>query len=146
MSSNTSSTLREILPSRCGLLTTLGGVTALWTAGCSDVLLEGDSGSTNESSEVIVENRTSSAIEIAVRVIDSESETLFSHVFNIEPETMVSRGAIETTPSEIHAFTPDCVSYTWRYDPDLPVEFECEPKDIGLTLHDDTTIEPWYDC
>lgn len=146
MPSNTSSTLREIRPSRRGLLTTLGGVTALWTAGCSDVLLEGDSGSTHESSEVIVENRTSSGVEIAVRIIDSESETLFSHVFTLGPETMKSRGAIEKTPSEIHAFTPDGVSHTWRYDPDLPVEFECDPKDIGLTLHDDTTIEPWYDC
>lgn len=146
MPSNTSSTLLETPPSRRGLLTTLGGVTALWTAGCSDVLLEGDSGSTNEPSEVIVENRTSSAIEIAVRVVDTESETLFSHVFTLGPETMLSRGAIETTPSEIHAFTPDGTSHTWRYDPDLPVEFECDPKDIGLTLHDDTTIEPWYDC
>lgn len=124
----------------------LGGVTSLWTAGCSDVLPESASRRTDEPSEVTVENRTSSGAEIAVRVIDSESETLFSHVFTIGPDKMMSRGAIETIPSEIHAFTPDGVSHTWRYDPDLPVEFQCEPKDIGLTLHDDTTIEPWYDC
>jgi hypothetical protein len=95
---------------------------------------------------VNVENRTSSTAEIAVRVIDTEEETLFSHIFVLGSEKMMSRGAIETTPSRVSAFTADGVSHMWRYNPDLPADFDCEPKDIGLTLHEDNTIEPWYDC
>ncbi|MEF8881557.1 MAG: hypothetical protein V5A34_03415 [Halapricum sp.] len=116
------------------------------TAGCSGVLPRSDAGSSDESSEVIVENRTTSETEIAVRVIGREDETLFGRVLALGGGKMISRGAIETTPARVHAFTAAGVSHTWRYDPDLPVEFDCEPKDIGLTLHRDNTIEPWYDC
>ncbi len=94
----------------------------------------------------MVENRTTSEAEIAVRVIGSEDETLFSHVFVLGAEKMTSRGAIEATPTRVYVFTEAGVSHMWRYDPNLPVEFDCEPKDIGLTLHPDNTIEPWYDC
>lgn len=137
---------RESRPSRRRVLATLGAVASVPTAGCSDVLPGGDSTSVDDPGEVIVENRTASKAEIAVRVIDSEEETLFSRIFTLGPDAITSRGAIETIPSRVHAFTPDGVSRTWRYDPDLPVDFECEPKDIGLTLHRDNTIEPWYDC
>lgn len=141
-----SATLRETRSSRRRLIATLGAVASVSTAGCSDVPPSSSSSSADEPSEVNVENRTSSKAEIAVRVIDSEEETLFSQVFALGPEKMTSRGAIETTPSRVHAFTADGVSHTWRYDPDLPVDFECKPKDIGLTLHQDNTIEPWYNC
>lgn len=93
-----------------------------------------------------VENRTASKAEVAVRVVDSEDATLFSRVFALEPETLISRGAIEASPSKVHAFTPTGASRTWRYAPDLPADFECEREDIGLTLHQDGTIEPWYKC
>jgi hypothetical protein len=115
-------------------------------AGCSDVLSDGDSSNADELGEVIVENRTASPVEVAVRVIDSEDKTPFSRVFPLGTEKMASRSAIDTTPSRVHAFTVDGVSRTWQYAPDLPVGFECEPKDIGLTLQQDKTIEPWYDC
>ncbi len=138
--------LQDKRPSRRRFLATLGAVTSVSTAGCSDVLPGNDSNKAKESSEVIVENRTSSTAEIAVRVIDSEDGTLFSRVFTLGSRKMMSRGTIETTPSRVHAFTADGVSQTWQYDPDLPADFECELKDIGLTLHPDNTIEPWYDC
>jgi hypothetical protein len=71
---------------------------------------------------------------------------LFSRVFALGAKKMTSRGAIETTPARVHAFTAGGVSHTCQYDPDLPAQFDCEPKDIGLTLHRDNTIEPWYNC
>ena len=145
-SNRVSTTLRDHSPSRRQFLATLGAVTSVSIAGCSDALPGGASRSANEPSEVIVENRTSSKAAIAVRVLDREEETRFSRVFTLEPGTMTSGGAIETTPARVHAFTAEGVSRTWWYDPDLPAEFECEPKDIGLTLHRDNTIEPWYDC
>ncbi|WP_415381476.1 hypothetical protein [Halosimplex sp. TS25] len=141
-----SATLEDNRPSRRRFLASLGAVASVSIPGCSAVLPGTNSSSTDEPSEVTVENRTDSKAEIAVRVIDSEDETLFSRVFTLGPEKMMSRGAIETTPSRVHAFTADGVSHSWRYDPDLPADFECELKDIGLTLHEDTTIEPWYDC
>ena len=145
-SDHVSATLREYHPSRRRVLATLGGVASVATAGCSGVLPESDTRNSDESIEVMVENRTTSEAEIAVRVIGSEDETLFSQIFVLGAEKMTSRGPIETKPARVHAFTAAGVSHTWRYDPDLPVEFDCEPKDIGLTLHRDSTIEPWYDC
>jgi hypothetical protein len=132
-------------PSRRQLLATLGAVSLTSTAGCSGLLTGSDSGNT-QSSEVSVENGTSSRAEIAVRLVDSADETLFSRVFSLAPESMASRGALDTTPSNIYAFTADGVSRTWAYAPDLPPDFECTPKDVGLTLTPDGTIEPWYDC
>jgi hypothetical protein len=147
MSPNYSSvTPRENSLSRRRALGTLVTVASVSVAGCNGVLSSGTSSSAAEPSEVMVENRTASRAEIAVRVVDREEEALFSRVFTIGPEKMRSRGAIETTPARVHAFTADGVSQTWEYDPDLPADFACEPKDIGLTLHPDQTIEPWYDC
>jgi len=116
------------------------------TAGCSSVFPGSDTGNSDGSSEVTVENRTTSEAEIAVRVIGSDGETLFSRIFALGAGKMTSHGAIETTPARVHAFTATGVSRAWQYDPELPVEFDCEPKDIGLTLYRDNTIEPWYDC
>lgn len=147
MPSNRSSVAhRNNRPSRRRLLATLGAVASVSTAGCSDGLADRWPGTTDEPAEVIVENRTASKAEIAVRVIDNEAETLFSRIFALEPEKITSYGTIETTPSRVHAFTATGVSRTWRYAPDLPAGFDCERKDIGLTLHQDTTIEPWYSC
>lgn len=141
-----SDTLGEYRPSRRRVLAVLRTVTAVPVAGCSEVLSGSGSISADEPIEVTAENRTSSKAEIAVRVIDREEETRFSRVFTLQPETMASNGAIETLPSRVHAFTADGVSNTWRYAPDLPADFECEREDIGLTLHEDDTIEPWYTC
>lgn len=132
--------------SRRRVLSTLGVVASVSVAGCSGVLPGSDFNSVDEPGEVIVENRTASKAEIAVRVIDREDETLFSRVFTLEPGTMMGRGAIETTPSRVHAFTAGGVSRRWRYAPDLPEEFDCDLKDVGLTLHQNNTIESWYSC
>lgn len=139
-----SATRRENRPSRRRVLATLASLTLVSTAGCSDALSGSDS--TDDPIEVSVENRTDSAAEIAVRVVDSAGATLFSHVFTLEPDTIASRGAIETAPSSVHAFTPDGIARTWQYAPDLPADFDCELKDIGLTLRRDEAIEPWYSC
>ena len=147
MSSDRLSTIqREMGPSRRRLLASLGAAASVSIAGCGGFLPGSSSTDTVEPSEVIVENGTTSTVEIAVRVTDSEDETLFSRVFTLGPEQMMGRGAIETTPSRVHAFTPDGVSKTWRYDPGLPVDFDCDIKDIGVTLRSDNTVEPWYDC
>lgn len=147
MPSDRLSTLRrENRPSRRRFLAALGGLMSVPTAGCSETFSVNDSSRADETIEVSAENRTSSRAAIAVRVIDNEEETLFSRVFDLESGTIASRGAIETPPSRVHAFTPDGASHTWRYVPDLPVDFECEREDIGLTLHQDNTIEPWYTC
>jgi hypothetical protein len=69
-------TLYDHRPSRQRVLATLGAVASMPTAGCSGVLLGSDTGSSDGSSEVMVENRTTSETEIAVRVIGSEDETL----------------------------------------------------------------------
>lgn len=146
-SNHFSDALRESQPSRRRILATLGAVASASTAGCSDIVPGSGSGSADEPGEVIVENRTASKAEIAVRVVNGEDEALFSRVFSLEPEkTVSSRDVIETMPSEVHAFTADGVSRTWRYAPDLGAGFDCKLKDIGLTLHADNRIEPWYDC
>lgn len=141
-----SATLQDNRPSRRQFLTTFGLVTSAATAGCGDTLPTIGSGNADESSEVIVENRTGFTAEIAVRVVNREAETLFSRVFTVGPEKTTSHGVLETSPSRVHAFTPEGVSHTWAYDPDLPADFDCQPKDVGLTLLRDNTIEPWYDC
>lgn len=145
-SDRVSTTRRERGPSRRRLLAALGASTSVSIAGCGGFLPGSGSTDTVEPSEVIVENGTTSTEEIAVRVTDSDDETLFSRVFTLGPEKMVGRGAIKTIPSRVHAFTPNGVSKTWRYDPDLPADFDCEIKDVGLTLNSNNTIETWYDC
>ena len=141
-----SASLGESRPSRRRVLAALGTVASMSTAGCGGALLNGNTRSSDESGEVMVENRTTSEAEIAVRVIGDEDDTLFSRVFVLGADEMTSRGAIETTPAKVLTFTAAGISHTWRYDPDLPAGFDCEPKDIGLTLQRDNTIEPWYDC
>ncbi|WP_281194038.1 hypothetical protein [Halorubrum sp. F4] len=138
-------TEREDRPSRRRFLATFGAIASASTAGCGDLLPGGGSGDSNGPNEVIVENATASAAEIAVHVTDADGGTLFGHVFALGPGRIASRDGIEVTPARIRAFTPDGVSHAWEYDPDLPIEFECEPKDVGLTLREDA-IEPWYDC
>lgn len=147
MPSNRSSAAhRDNRPSRRRLLATLGAVASVSTAGCSTVLSDRWFSTTDESSKVWVVNSSSSKAEIAVRVVDSEDETLFSRVFTLGSGKTTSYGAIETTPWRVHAFTANGVSRMWRYAPDLPVDFDCKLKDIGLTLQQDNTIEPWYSC
>jgi hypothetical protein len=126
------------------ILAALGAGTAVSIAGCSDVL-SGRPAETG-SAEVVVENRTTEAAEIAVRLTDGASETLFSRVFTVGPEAMIGRGSIDSVPARVHAFTPAGVSHWWDYDPDLPADFDCEIKDVGLALHGGETIEPWYKC
>lgn len=133
-------------PSRRRFLAGFGAVASMSFAGCSGVLPGSDSGGGDQAGEVVVENRTDSEAEIAVRVVGREDEPLFSRVFVLEGGKTMSRGTVETTPTRVHAFTATGVARTWRYDPDLSVEFDCKPKDIGLTLHRDNTIKPWYSC
>jgi hypothetical protein len=132
--------------SRRAVLAALGTGTAISFAGCTEILPWNSTDARVDPAEVVVENRTSEAAEVAVRVTGDADETLFSRVFAVGPESMVGGGAIESVPSRIHAFTAGGVSRRWRYAPDLSVEFDCEIKDVGLTLHADETIEPWYDC
>lgn len=147
-------TERNDRPSRRRFLAAFGAVTSASTAGCSgrfsgrssdDSDGSGDSDGDDRPNEVIVENATGSEVEIAVHVTDADGETLFGHVFALGPERIASREGTKVTPARIRAFTPTGVSHAWEYDPDLPIEFECEPKDVGLTLREDA-IEPWYDC
>ncbi len=131
---------------RRSVLASLGAGTVFTMAGCASVLPGGPAETEVEPAEVVVENRTDDDAEIAVRLVDGASETVFSRVFSVGPEQMVGRGAIETAPRRVHAFTPGGISTRWEYDPDLPADFDCEIKDVGLTLHGDETIEPWYKC
>lgn len=123
----------------------IGTTVSLWTVGCSDIPSGGSEDAT-ESIEVAVENASSDPVEIAVKVADREGTGLFSQVFSLESGHLVSRGTIETTPATVSAFTPDGVSRTWEYDPDLPGDFDCDREDIGLTVRQDNTIEEWYKC
>ncbi|MFC5279639.1 hypothetical protein ACFPM1_12855 [Halorubrum rubrum] len=131
-------------PPRRRFLAAAGAAASAALAGCGGVVPE-TAPDDDGPNEVTVENATDSAVEVAVRVVDGEGETLFGRVFALEPETIASRDGFEAVPEEVHAFTADGLSRTWRYDPDLPIEFECEPKDVGLTLREDA-IEPWYGC
>jgi hypothetical protein len=131
--------------SRRRVLAALGAGAVVSVAGCSDVL-SGPGDTEVEPAEVVVENRTAEPAEVAVRLTDGGEETLFSRVFAVGPDELVGRGAVDTTPSRVHAFTPGGVSRRWRYDPDLSADFDCEIKDVGLTLRADDTIDPWYKC
>jgi hypothetical protein len=138
--------IREPMPSRRRILATVGTVASLSTAGCSGIIPSDGSEDAAEPIEVAVSNAASDVVEIAVRVLDREGMGLFSRVFSLEPGHFVSRGAIETTPAEVSAFTPDGVSHTWEYDPDLPGDFDCDRADIGLTVQQDNSIREWYKC
>ncbi|MFC5135966.1 MULTISPECIES: hypothetical protein [Haloferacaceae] len=144
-------TERNDPPSRRRFLAAFGAVASASTAGCSGGFPgrssddSDDSDGDDDPNEVIVENATASAAEIAVHVTDADGGTLFGHVFALGPERIASREGTEVTPARIRAFTPTGVSHAWEYDPNLPIEFECDPKDVGLTLREDA-VEPWYDC
>jgi hypothetical protein len=129
--------------SRRAVLAALGAGTTLSVAGCSGLLSDE---SDTEHAEVVVENGTDSPAEVAVRISGGADETLFSRVFTLGPEELVGSGALETTPARVHAFTPGGLSRRWEYDPDLPADFDCDIKDVGLTLGTEDRIEPWYKC
>jgi hypothetical protein len=132
--------------SRRAVLAAVGTGTALSIAGCSGLLPRSPGDADADPAEVVVENGTASPATVAVRISDGADETVFSRVFTLGPEEIHSRGAIESAPDRVHAFTPDGTAAQWAYDPDLPVDFDCDIKDVGLTLTRDGGFEPWYDC
>lgn len=92
----------------------------------------------------MVENRTNERAEIGVRVEDEDGSVLFSRVYEVEPGHIDSSAGIETTPATVTAFTPEDVSATWKYNPNL--DMDCDGQDIGITLKSDGSIDSWYAC
>ncbi|NUB91187.1 hypothetical protein HT576_09155 [Haloterrigena sp. SYSU A121-1] len=113
-------------------------------AGCSDTVLSNGSEGEGDTIEIMVENRTDDRAQIGVRVEDDDGEVLFSRVYELESGHLDSSAGIETTPATVTAFTPEGVSATWEYAPDL--DMDCDGEDIGLTLQSDGSIETWYAC
>lgn len=99
-SDSVSATLRGHRQSRRRVLATLGAVASVSTAGCGDALLGNNTRSSDESGEVVVENRTTSEAEIAVRMIGSEDETLFSRVFALGPNKWHRVARLNLRPRE----------------------------------------------
>lgn len=134
------------MPSRRRVLATIGTATVLSATGCSDVVSPSGPEDVTEPIEVAVENASSRAVEIAVRVLDRAGRDLFNRVLSIDPGHFISRGAIEATPATVRVFTSSGVSRTWEYAPEVPEDFGCEREDIGLTIQQDTAIAEWYKC
>ncbi|WP_254521590.1 hypothetical protein [Natrinema caseinilyticum] len=73
-----------------------------------------------------------------------DGASLFSRVYELAPGQLDSSAGIEPTPATVTVFTPDGVSATWEYTPDLDVD--CDGEDIGITLLSDGSIDSWYAC
>lgn len=130
--------------SRRELLALTGAMASVSVSGYADSVLSAGSEGEGDTIEIMVENRTEERATLGVRVADDEGEMLFSRVYELEPGHLDSSAGIETTPSTVTVFTPEGVSETWRYAPDLDID--CEGEDIGMTLQSDGSIDSWYAC
>lgn len=130
--------------SRRKLLATMGTIVPIFVTGCSDTAVYNESEGEGETIEIMVENQTEERAQIGVRVEDDDGEVLFSRVYELEPDNLDSSASIETTPSTVLVFTPEGLSATWEYAPE--VEIDCDGEDIGITVHPDDMIESWYAC
>jgi len=126
---------RQVL---AGVSTVLTGV-----AGCSNVLRSDTRDGEGDTIEIIVVNETDEVAQVGVR-IEGDRKALFSRVYRLEPEKTNESAGIETSPTEIYAFTPTGAAVTWEYTPDP--DLNCEGQDIGITLTAGGTIESWYGC
>lgn len=102
-------------------------------------------GGASRSAEVVVDNYTDETAYVSVLVEGRGGERLFTHTFVVDPDHSVGRGSYRREPTTITAFSRRGVERTWDYDPDLGPEFDCDPKDVGLTL-ERGAISPWYSC
>jgi len=126
------------------VLALLGVIASTAVSGCSDSVLSTGSEGEGETTEIMVENRTEERATIGVRVADNEGKRLFSRVYKLESGHLDSSAGIEATPATVAVFTPDGVSATWEYSPNLDID--CEGEDIGITLRSDNSIDSWYAC
>lgn len=130
--------------SRRELLATISVIVSTLLSGCSNPILSSGSEGEGDTIEIMVENRSDELTEIGVRVEDDDGAMLFSRVYELEPGHLDSSASIETTPATVTVFTPEGVSATWEYTPDL--DMDCDGEDIGLTLLPDGSIDSWYAC
>lgn len=130
--------------SRRELLATISVMVATLISGCSDLVSSDGSEGEGDTIEIMVENQTDKRAEIGVRVEDDDGAMLFSRVYDLEPGHLDSSAGIETTPATVTVFTPEGVSATWEYAPDL--DLNCDGEDIGITLQSDGSIDSWYAC
>lgn len=145
MSSNTSSLSGPCQTfSRRRLLATVGTAAAGLVAGCSMIDSASEPEGEGDTIEILVENATESTTQIAVLITDREGHSLFSRVYELEPNHLDMSGGIENRPTTVRVFTPDGTAATWEYAP--RTDFNCEGVDIGVTVTDDQTIESWYGC
>lgn len=130
--------------SRRDVLAAVGVIASIPISGCSDRIGSDGPEGEGDTIEIMVENRTDDRAAIGVRVEDDDGELLFSRVYELEPGHLDSSAGIETTPATVSVFTPEGVSATWEYTPDLGMD--CEGEDIGITLQSDGSIDSWYAC
>lgn len=135
---------RTMVRSRREVLATSSVLAVPLLSGCSDFTFPTGSEGEGETIEIMVENRTDEPAVIAVRIEADDGAMLFSQVYELEPGHLDSAGGIETIPETVSVFTPEGVSATWEYSPDL--EMECDGEDIGITLRSDGSIDSWYAC
>jgi len=128
--------------SRRELLASIGTIAAALLSGCNDLALSDRPEGEGDTIEVVVENGTDDLAAVGVRVEDGDGAALFSRVYELEPGHLDSSGGVEATPATVTAFTPEGVSATWEYAPDV----DCAGQDIGISLEPDGSIDPWYAC
>lgn len=130
--------------SRRELLAAICVIGSALLSGCRDLVVSDGSQGEGDTIEIMVENRTDELAELGVRVEDDDGAALFSRVYELEAGHLDSSAGIETTPATVTAFTPEGVSATWEYAPDL--DLDCEGEDVGITLRSDGSIDSWYAC
>lgn len=125
------------------LLAAVGTAGGVSTAGCSGVLPSDQQGE-GDTIEVLVENRSTEAATIAVRLDDRTGSSLFSRVYELESGHLDQSAGVETRPATVLVFTPDGTTAVWDYSPDT--NLNCDGTDVGITLDEDGTFESWYGC
>ncbi|SDN26955.1 hypothetical protein SAMN04487949_3784 [Halogranum gelatinilyticum] len=129
------------------LLATLGTAGLTGLAGCgSSSELEGE----GDTIEIMPRNGTDETQQIAIRIEDSDGTTVFSHVYELEPDHLSESEGVspDADPTRISVFVAGGPNETFRYHPDDETRRTCQRDgiDFGVTLTAEQTLAPWYTC
>lgn len=132
---------------RRSVLQSLGIGGSIVLAGTSGCLSDSSPTDTQSERELVVTNEREQTVLLGVRVEDQDGESLFSHVYEIEPgktDETTGDGHIETQPDRVVVFTPNDEVQTWDYSPET--DLNCDIQDIGIRIRPEETIEFYNSC
>lgn len=114
------------------------------TVGCNGLRSSESPEGEGDTIEVIVENQTTETAQIAVQIEDSVGTSLFSRVYEMEPNHRDESAGIDEQPATVTVFSRGGESAVWDYTP--PADLDCEGKDIVFALTQEQGFAEWYSC